>query len=132
MGYDIKNFENYKSKQEEKTARDFHKSRIAFIILNSKVNYLENSEKSHYEWALEMGVDESKFNNIVRGYYKDKTIIFYKDNFKYDKEVIEQAKIYAKEIKNHCSPNSKCKIYCGLQVGEVGEVWKPDYFIKEF
>ena len=35
--YDVKKHETYKDEKEEKTVRDFHKSRIAFLIINNKM-----------------------------------------------------------------------------------------------
>ena len=61
--YDVKKHENY----DEKT-RDFHRSRIAFLIIDGEVNFLANSEMSHYEWAKTLGINDEQFASIVRGY----------------------------------------------------------------
>ena len=130
MAYDIENLENYINKEHEETTRSFHKSRVAFIIKNNKVNYLRESGYSHYEWAKEMGIPDEEFNMLIRGYYLDGNIVFYRDNFIYDDNVIATAKKFSKEIKAECSPNSPCNIYCGLKVGKVGEKWPVDLFIE--
>ena len=79
----------YETKDE---ARDFHKQRKAFIILNKKLEFLpEGSSMSHYEYCQTKGLSKEEFNQITRGYYLNGNVIFYKDNFIYDEEVIENA-----------------------------------------
>ena len=79
----------YETKDE---ARDFHKQRKAFIILNGELEFLpEGSSKSHYEYCEEKGFSKEEFNKITRGYYLNGNAVFYKDNFIYDDEVIKNA-----------------------------------------
>ena len=73
-------------------ARDFHKQRKAFIILNSKLEFLpEGSSMSHYEYCQTKGLSKEEFNQITRGYYLNGNAVFYKDNFIYDEVVIANA-----------------------------------------
>lgn len=86
----------YETKNE---ARDFHKQRKAFIILNKKIDFLpEGSGMSHFEYCQIKGIDKEEFNKITRGYYLDGKVVFYKDNFIYDNELINEALLYLDEI----------------------------------
>ncbi len=86
----------YETKDE---ARDFHKQRKAFIILNGKLEFLpEGSSLSHYEYCQTKGLSKEKFNSITRGYYLNGNAVFYNDNFIYDDEVISNALQVVDEI----------------------------------
>ena len=86
----------YETKDE---ARDFHKQRKAFIILDEKLEFLpEESSMSHYEYCQTKGLSKEKFNQITRGYYLNGNAVFYKDNFIYDEEVISNALKVVDEI----------------------------------
>ena len=100
------------------------------MIIDGEIKILKESGMSHYEWANSLGINEDKFNTLVRGYYMDDRIIFYKGNFTYDNSVIEVSKIYAPKLKEILNIHHKCNIYCGLIVG-VGSIWPPDYFVEE-
>lgn len=79
----------YETKDE---ARDFHRQRKAFVILNDKLEFLpEGTSMSHYEYCQTKGLSKEEFNEITRGYYLNGKTIFYKDNFIYDDEVIKNA-----------------------------------------
>lgn len=86
----------YETKNE---ARDFHKQRKAFIILNDNLEFLpEGSGMSHFEYCQTKGMDKDTFNKITRGYYLNGKVIFYKDNFIYDDKLIAEALNYLEEI----------------------------------
>lgn len=102
----------------------FHKSRIAFLIIDGNILYLENSGMGHLEWYLSLGYPIDNFNNIVRGYLKDDRLVYYKGDFDYDEEVIETAILTENIIKEHCN-NLDAITYCGVTKGEIGESWPP-------
>ena len=129
--YNFSKFETYENKDQENKVRDFHKSRIAFLVLNGKIEILKESGMSHLEWAKSIGVDEADFNSIVRGYILGDTMVFYKGNFEYDKEVIEVSRKYSCLLKQMCCLEGKVKIYCGVEKRKPGEVWPPKLFITE-
>ena len=53
----------YETKDE---ARDFHKQRKAFIILNDVLEFLpEGSLMSHYEYCQTKGLNKEEFNKIT-------------------------------------------------------------------
>ncbi|MBO5477217.1 MAG: hypothetical protein J6A15_05630 [Clostridia bacterium] len=108
---------------------EFHKSRVAFMIINSKIYFLENSDMSHKEWYLSLGYDIEKFEDIVRGYYREGEIVFYKGDFIYDEHVIKLAKQYSQKIKKHVK-DFNAKVYVGVIKGKVGQIWQPDLEIK--
>lgn len=86
----------YETKDE---ARDFHKQRKAFIIVNSKLEFLPiNSTMSHFEYCESKGMTKEEFNGITRGYYLDGNVVFYKDNFIYDQQVIDEGLSFLNEI----------------------------------
>lgn len=86
----------YDTKDE---ARNFHKQRRAFVILNNKLEFLpEGSAMSHFEYCQAKGLDKTNFNEITRGYYLNGNVVFYKDNFIYDDNLINEALNYLKEI----------------------------------
>lgn len=129
QNYDTDKFENYKSEDEKKKAESFHQSRTAFLIIDDKVHFLQNSKMSHLEWAKTLGLTEEEFNNITRGYALGENIVFYKGNFCYDDKVIADAKMYAKDIKTFVNIPI-AKVYAGLIVG-IGTVWPPREFLFE-
>ena len=100
----------YETKDE---ARDFHKLRRAFIILNGLLEFLpEGSAMSHFEYCSSKGLSKEEFNQITRGYYLNKNTIFYKDNFIYDEKVIEEALQVVGEIAEKIQEN-EFDIYFG-------------------
>lgn len=80
-------------------SRELHKKRKAFIILNKKLEFLpDNSNMSHFEYCQSIGIDKKEFNKITRGYYMDGRVVFYKDNFIYDDDLISEALLFIDEI----------------------------------
>ena len=41
--------------------RKFHKKRIAFMIINNEILFLESSEMSHYEWYISLNLKKQDF-----------------------------------------------------------------------
>lgn len=107
----------------------FHISRVAFMIIEDKIIYLNNSKLSHIEWYNSLNYDLDKFDAIVRGYYRDGKIVFYKGDFEYDEEVIENAKRYGNEIREYVE-NKNAEVYVGVIKGKVGEIWPPKMKIE--
>ena len=94
-------------------ARDFYKQRKAFIILNDILEFLPyGSPMSHFEYCETKGLDKNSFNKITRGYYLNGNVVFYKDNFIFDENVINEALKYLEEISTKVSSN-EFEIYFG-------------------
>lgn len=80
---------DYRYETKEET-RDFHKQRKAFIIIDGNLEFLpDGSDMSHFEYCETKGLSKDDFNKITRGYYLSGNVVFYKDNFIFDDEVIE-------------------------------------------
>ena len=114
----------YDTKDE---AREFHKRRTAFIVIEDKLYYIKNSEQSHWEFCQKKGFSKEKFNKMTRGYYIDGNIVFYKGNFTYDKELIKDSLKYIMKIKEDCKLG-EMQIYFGLKVPKENETWEYDYY----
>lgn len=100
----------YETKEE---ARNFHKHRKAFVILNDILEFLpEGSTMSHFEYCQTKGLDKNSFNKITRGYYLNGNVVFYKDNFIFDENVINEALNYLEKISSKVLSN-EFEIYFG-------------------
>lgn len=111
-------------------SRDFHKQRRAFVIYQGKVLFIEKGrDMSHWEFCQENfpAMTRKEFNQIIRGYYLDGNLVFYKDNFCYDDKVIEVALEHIPEIKKNLGLCS-VKINFGLVIGKAGENWPVDLY----
>ncbi len=96
-----------------KGSRELHRKRKAFIILKGKLDFLpDNSDMSHFEYCQSIGIDKEEFNKITRGYFMDGRVVFYKDNFIYDDDLIEEALLFINEIAKALSKN-EMDIYFG-------------------
>lgn len=122
--YDIEKFENFNNSENKEKVETFHKQRTAFIILDNRVLYLKNSKLSHLQWAKNLGIDETKFNSLTRGYILNNDIVFYKGNFDFDEQVIDNAKKFSETIKKECSL-SQANVYAGLIIGKIGTIYPP-------
>ena len=95
---------------------------ILFMIFNNEVKYLNNSNMDHREWFLSLGGNAEDYPNLVRGFISNGKIVFYKDNFSYDEEVIKTAKRYAPSMKVVLGDN--LEVWCGVLPGRPGEKWE--------
>ena len=128
MAYDKKEFEVHNDFVDK-----FHRERVAFLILDGKVNILRNSTMSHLEWFKSLGgTSEEEFNRITRGYFYQGDLVFYKGNFEYDEDLICQVQKYCKKV---CESMEllKCKVHCGLiKVKNEQGFFPPDKFIGDY
>lgn len=110
-------------------ARDFHSKRRAFVIYKNKLIFIkQGSSLSHWEFcSSKLNLNKDLFNQLTRGYYLDGNLVFYKDNFIYDDNVIKEALMYVNQIKKTLNLIN-VKIYFGLIVGNSGENWPFDYY----
>jgi len=101
----------YETKDE---ARDFHRQRKAFVIINNKLDFLpDGSKMSHYEYCQTKGLSKEEFNKITRGYYLNgRGLVIYKDNFVYDDELINETLLFIDEIATKIS-QTEFEIYFG-------------------
>lgn len=116
----------YETKNE---ARDFHKQRRAFVIVNNKLDFLPlGSQMSHFEFCQSKGIDKEQFNQLTRGYYLNSNLVFYKDNFIYDEFLIKEALDFVPEIAKELSLG-EVNIYFG-QLPE--ENFRLDYYYGKY
>ena len=112
----------YETKRE---VRDFHKQRIAFVIINNEIHFIKNSEMSHWEYCKNLSISKEIFNTLTRGYYYNGKIVFYNNNFTYDNNVIEEGLNYIVKIKEECNID-KAEIYFGLIIDKTQIIWPCD------
>ncbi len=113
-------------------SRDFHAKRRAFVIYKNELFFIEKgSSMSHWEFcSSKLNLNKDVFNQLTRGYYLDGNLVFYKDNFSYDENVINEALKYVSQIKQILN-TTDVKIYFGLIVGEPGGNWPFEYYYGE-
>ena len=110
-------------------ARDFHKNRKAFIIYKNKLEFLPfGSSMSHFEFCQTKGIEKAEFNSLTRGYFLSGNLVFYKDNFVYDEELIKFSLNYLNEISSIIGEN-EFDIYYG-QIPE--ENFRLDLFYGKY
>ncbi len=114
----------YETKEE---IMDFHKKRIAFIIINNELHFIKNGGLSHWEYCANMNITKEEFNKLIRGYYINNNVVFYKDNFIYDEDVINTSLKYLSKIKKECNV-IRMNIYFGCKVDTNLLVWPYDYY----
>ncbi len=108
--------------------KEFHKSRIIFVIKDEEVFVNKYTEMSHEEWFREMGwlaQDDSIINNNIRGYYDGTGIyIYYGYDFKApDKDLVAQ---YIDRIVEKLEiTDTNIPIYLGTIPQEIGNKWPP-------
>lgn len=116
----------YETKNE---ARDFHRQRRAFVIVNNKLDFLPlGSQMSHFEFCQSKGIEKEQFNQLTRGYYLNSNLVFYKDNFIYDEFLIKEALDFVPEIAKELSLG-EVNIYFG-QLPE--ENFRLDYYYGKY
>ncbi len=126
--YKVDCFENIENSKQALLVNKLHKQRIAFLIIDNKVLYLKNSEMTHYEWAVSLGINDNIFNTLTRGFIYNNNLVFYKGNFGYDESVINNAKKYAKIIMQNCK-QKMADVYVGVNIGKIGDNWKPKQYL---
>ena len=122
---------NLKCENRTEIQRDLHKNRVAFIIINNEIYYIEKSDKSHFELAQELGINKEQFDELCRGFFYQDYIVFYKGHFIYDDKLVEEGLRFVDKIKTRVGVE-KVKVYCGQKVGKPNEIWPPDKFIGEY
>ena len=68
---------------------------------------------SHFEYCQTKGLNKEEFNKITRGCYLNKNLVFYKANFIYDDDLIEESLKYLKQIQEKVESN-QFEIYYGV------------------
>lgn len=114
----------------------FHQSRKAFVILENDILISpEGFSGSHFELLCQNGFDAKQAKEVIskqpRGFARDGSVYLYQG---------EDFSCLSEECEKKCSEwllffqksgwlSSEGKIYNGMRVGKIGEVWTP---VKEF
>ena len=99
--------------ESDESSKELHMSRKAFIIRHGQLDFLpKGSVMSHYEYCKTLGISKEEFNQIIRGYFMKGNLVFYKDNFVYDEDLIQEALKYIPAISQIIGENT-FNIYFG-------------------
>lgn len=116
---------------EKKAAEEFHRKRYPFIWINGKLTFNDNmdDDRDHQHWVCEdYGISVEEFEKLPRGYILPGRIqLFIGSDFSkipYDKIAIDDI---MNIINRHMNlyPNDFCRVFNGVTVGKVGEIWPP-------
>lgn len=114
--------------QEKKGVDEFHKSRIAFAILNDgRCAINVNDVREHKIYLKEdFGISFEEFENLVRGFIKPGRIVFYKTlGFIPIETISEEILSIVSEKALEFFGSGEYEIWNGLEIGKLGEEWKP-------
>ena len=121
------------SKTEQEGVTKFHKSRIAFAVIERENNYVLamniNDPREHRVYLKEdFGVDDETFEKLVRGYIKPGKINFYVSSHFYPvpKEKLTDRLIGdIEDVALREYGEGEYSIGNGVVVGKPGEEWLP-------
>jgi len=110
-----------------------HENRTMLAVIDNKLIKKKASKQSHKDWFIEEkwigNSSDTVFENIIRGYFDNTGIYFYKgDDFSTD----ESLELFVKHnitIIQSVIKLEGLNIYCGLIKGKPGEKFKPDKYI---
>lgn len=116
---------------------NFHSSRVVWAIYQGKM-YFAFSEKGHKKWLMEtLNISDEQFETVKRGYIRRQAddwetvnIVAYKGS-KFEKTELSEEEItklmWMTDLIHECG---NIKVYTGVEIGEVGQVWKPLELLK--
>ena len=111
------------------STRDFYRKRRAFVIYDGELLFLPHgSDLSHYEYCTRMGIDRETFNSLTYGYFLNNKVCFYKYNFRYDSDSIEEVVNFLDEISAHVAKSVFYIFFGNIRKNE----WKLDYFYGKY
>lgn len=117
--------------EETEGAAKFHLSRLLFAWVHGelKFNTNNNDDRDHQHWLCEdFGLTLDEYEHTNRGYIKDDRVqLFIGSTFSpLDTSEISTTDFF-KLIKKHAEiyGTSSVKVYNGVKIGKVGEVWDP-------
>ena len=119
------------TEEEQRKAEEFHKSRIAFIYVDGKIQYNEDKEddRDHMHWVMEdYGISCNEFENSKRGYISNGRIFLYRGSDFAEIELSEISLQYLVDLidkHNQYFDGETILVYSGMNIGKVGEIWKP-------
>lgn len=126
------------SQAETEAAANFHKNRLPFAWVKGDLvfNTNEGDTRDHQHWLLEdYGVSIEEWELSNRGYIMDNKIqLFIGSGFEpldFD-EVTESDLRKLVAMHNKIFNRQTVKVYNGVKVGKIGEIWEPLIDLGEF
>lgn len=117
--------DNNNISKEEK----FHQSRIAFAVINGKLEFTIFDKRDHKQWLSDVfNITDDEFENIIRGYIKESGIYIYRSSKFCPVNMGELSTSVLKHIKMLCSVyvhTYDIPCYSGMKIGNAGEEWEP-------
>lgn len=116
------------SEKETEDVTKFHKSRIAFAFLEDGTMACNtNDEREHRVYLEEdIGVNEERFQNLVRGYIKPGRIVFYRTSkFLMIEEDLMPYIEHVGVLVVQSYGKGKYEVWNGVMIGTPGEEWEP-------
>ena len=104
--------------------------KILFIVFNGEIKFLKDASIDHREWYLSLGGNIEEYPNVIRGYITEGKLIFFKEDLKYDSEVIDFATKMAIPMKKQLN-QPDLKVCCGINPGHDGVKWEPILVLKD-
>lgn len=116
------------SDNERQKVENFHKSRVAFAILEDgscAINIKDSREHRIY-LQEDFGISTDDFEKLTRGYIKSGRIVFYKTSKFLPVENISKnvLKIVSRQALKFFG-SGKYEIWNGVKIGAIGEEWLP-------
>lgn len=126
------------SKEEQKGVTNFHRSRIAFAVIEKENDYVIalniKDQREHRVYLKEdFDIDDEQFENLIRGYIKPGKINFYISSHFYQVPKEKLSDELLNDIKNialNVYGDGDYVIGNGVHVGRPGEEWDPIEVIK--
>lgn len=120
--------------EKDITQCEFHKNRIIFAMVNNELK-ISNTNLSHKDWLLSLGVSESEFEIIPRGYilklgdnhYKIVSYISSEFSpFELGCNEFLQLMLVVEVLNNG---HATVDWFSGVNKGKPGEEWEPKHYI---
>ena len=126
-------------KNEQENVTKFHKSRVAFAVIENDNGYELamnlNDPREHRVYLKEdFGIDDELFETLIRGYIKPGKINFYVSSSFLQverKKLTEQLIMDVLKVATDTYGDDDYLIGNGVIVGKPGEEWQPIEIIKK-
>lgn len=119
------------SDEDRKAGEAFHRRRLAFAWVNGQLtfNTNENDDRDHQHWLLEdFGISVEEWETLPRGYMmEDRIQLFIGSDFRPLDTSIISVTDFNNLLHTHATRynSESVKVYNGVKIGKVGEIWPP-------
>lgn len=107
---------------------EFHSQRRMFAVLGGGLVMAKfGIPEGHDRWLRTLGVSETEFPTLIRGYIHKDGIVFYRGHdFTTDQELENEVPDLIRKMRlMRTPPDLKLLVCCGVIKGEIGEIWPP-------